>query len=219
MQLAAAEGLTTARLHEITGRPLQSVLSSLRHLQRLGYVDSAESTWSIRQAGRTALELARGAEAHLELDLRTIAGVSVTAYDAGKGVHRVDLRRCPVPFRHLAFKWIESLYGTSDEPVRSSTVKNAATWVFIVLRFYADHYSNDDDLRHLDADVVREWVCAVLPHRQPTRDAYLDHVGRRLAVFIQFCEWIQMQHPSFLPPGLVPATIRRAGVSRRRRAE
>ena len=83
MQLAAAEGLTTARLHEITGRPLQSVLSSLRHLQRLGYVDSAESTWSIRQAGRTALELARGDAAHLELDLRTIAGVRVTAYDAG----------------------------------------------------------------------------------------------------------------------------------------
>ena len=170
-QLAPTEGLTTAMLREHTGRPLEGVLSSLRNLQRQGYIDSDGSTWSIRQAGRTALELAHGEATHLELDLRTIAGVSVTAYDAGKGVHRVDLRRCPVPFRHLAFKWIESLYGTSDEPVRSSTVKNAATWVFIVLRFYADHYSNDDDLRHLDAEVVQEWVRAVLPHRQPTRDA------------------------------------------------
>src|SRR5260370_8836896 len=82
------------------------------------------SRWSIQQAGRTALELARGEAAHLELDLRTIPGVRVTAYDAGKGYQRIDLRRCPVPFRHLAFKWIESLYGTPCEPVRSSLVKN-----------------------------------------------------------------------------------------------
>jgi integrase/DNA-binding MarR family transcriptional regulator len=213
MQLATAEGLTTAMLHEHTGRPLQGLSSSLSNLRRQGYIDSNGLRWSIRQAGRTALELARGDAAHLELDLRTVAGVRVTAYDAGKGVHRIDRRRCPVPFRHLAFTWIQSLYGTSDEPVRSSTVKNAATWVFIVLRFYADHYPNDDDLRHLDADVVREWVRAVLPQRQPTRDAYLDHTARRLAALVQFCEWIQMHHPSFLPSGLVPATLQRAGLA------
>ncbi len=213
LQLATAEGLTTAMLHANTGRPLQGVLSSLHNLRRQGYIDSDGSRWSIRQAGRTALELAHGESAHLELDLRTIPGVRVTAYDAGKGYHRIDLRRCPVPFRHLAFKWIESLYGTSDKPVRSSTVKTAATWVFIVLRFYADRYPSDDDLRHLDADVVRKWVAAVLPQRQPTRDAYLDHVGRRLAALVQFCEWIQMHHPSFLPPALLPATLRRAGLA------
>ena len=212
-QLATAEGLTTTMLHENTGRPLEGVLSSLRNLRRQGYIDSDGSRWSIQQAGRTALELVRGEAAYLELDLRTIPGVRVTAYDAGKGYHRIDLRRCPVPFRHLAFKWIESLYGTPREPVRSSIVKNAATWVFIVLRFYADHYSSDDDLRHLDADAVRKWVRTVLPQRQPTRDAYLDHVGRRLKALVQFCEWIQVNRPSYLPSVLMPAALRRAGLA------
>ncbi len=213
MQLASAESLTTAMLHEHTGRPLQGVLSSLRNLRRQGYLDSDGSRWSIQQAGRTALELARGEAAHLELDLRTIPGVRVTAYDADKGYHRIDLRRCPVPLRQLAFKWIESLYDTSDRPVRSSIVKNAATWVFIVLRFHMDRFPSDDDLRHLDADAVREWVRAVLPQRQPTRDAYLDHVGRRLAALVQFCEWMQIHHPNVLPSGLKPAMLRRAGLA------
>lgn len=197
----------------MTGRPLEGVLSSLRNLRRQGYLESNGSRWFIQQAGRTALELARGEASHLVLELRTIPGVKVTAYDAGKGHHRIDLRRCPVPFRRLAFNWIESLYGTPEKPVRSSMVKNAATWVFIVLRFYADRYPSDDDLRRLDADMVRDWVRVALLQRQPTRDAYLDHVGRRLKVLVQFCEWIQMRHPNFLPSGLMPAVLRRAGLA------
>src|SRR5436190_21568825 len=59
-QLATAEGLTTVMLHENTGRPLEGVLSSLRNLRRQGYIDSDDSQFSFRQAGCTALELARG---------------------------------------------------------------------------------------------------------------------------------------------------------------
>src|SRR6266853_3850029 len=66
--LATAESLTTAMLHENTGRPLEGVLSSLRNLRRQGYIDSDGSRWSIQQAGRTALELVRGEAAYLELD-------------------------------------------------------------------------------------------------------------------------------------------------------
>jgi len=108
-QLATAEGLTTAMLHENTGRPLEDVLSSLRNLRRQGYIDSDGSRWSIQQAGHTALELARGEAAHLELDLRTIPGVRVTAYDAGKGYHRIDPRPCPVPFLPLPVNQLVSL--------------------------------------------------------------------------------------------------------------
>ncbi len=160
---AEARGLTTAELQEITGRLVQGVLSSLRNLRRQAYIGWDGARWSIQQAGCTALELARGDAAHLELDLRAVPGVRVTEHDVGKGYHRIDLRRCPVPFRYLVFKWIESLYGTPEEPVRSSIVKNAATWVFILLQFYADHHPSDDDLRHLNADVVRQWVRAILP--------------------------------------------------------
>jgi DNA-binding MarR family transcriptional regulator len=212
-QLANAEGLTTATLQEITGRPVEGVVSSLRNLRRQGYVGWEGSRWSIQQAGRMALELAGGEASHLLFDLRRAPGVSVTVHDARRSFHRIDLRLCPVPFRHLVFTWIESLYGTPEQLVRSPIIKSAATWLFMLLRFYADHYPSDDDLHHMSTDVVRKWVRAVLPQRQQTRDAYLDYVGRRLAALVQFCEWIQIHQPSFLPSALMPATLRRAGLA------
>src|SRR5260370_856351 len=105
------------------------------------------------------------------------------------------------------------MYGTPEQPMRSSIIKNAVTWVFVLLQFYADQYPSDDDPRYLNADVVRKWVRAVLPQRQPTRDAYLDHVGRRLRALVQFCEWIQLNDPNLLSPALIPATLRRAGLA------
>jgi integrase len=211
--LVQADGLTTAALQESAGRPLDGVLSSLQNLRQQGYIGWDGSQWCIQQAGCTALELARGEAPHLVLDLRAIPGVSVTVHDARKCYHRIDLRLCPVPFRHLASKWIESLYGAPEQPVPSSTIKSASTWLFILLRFYADQYPGDEDLCHLNTDVARKWVRAALPQRQPTRDAYLDHVGRRLKALVQFCSWVQLNEPSFLPSALMPATLRRAGLA------
>jgi len=211
--LAGSEGLTTAALQGSTARPLESLLSSLRDLRKLGYIGWDGSRWSIREAGRRALELARGEASHLVIDLREIAGVGVTAHDARRSFHRIDVRLCPLPFRHVVFKWIQSLYGTTGQPVRSSTIKNTASWVLHLLQFYADQYPSDDDLRHLSTDVVRQWVRAVRPQRQPTRDAYLDHVARRLKALVQFCDWLQMNEPGCLPSALEPASLRRAGLA------
>jgi len=147
------------------------------------------------------------------LDLRAAPGVRVTVFDSRKGFHRIDLRLCPVPFRHLVSEWIESLYGTPEKPVPSTVIKGASTWLFILLRFYADQYPSDDDLGHLSTDVIRKWVRAALPQWQPTRDARLDYVGRRLKALVQFCDWAQLNEPGFLPSALMPATHRSAGVA------
>ncbi len=211
--LAAAEGLTTVALQEMVGRPVAGVLSGLRNLQQQGYIGWDGSRWCIQQAGCTALELARGAAPHLVLDLRAVPGVRVTVFDSRKGFHRIDLRLCPVSFRHRASEWIESLYGTPEKPVPSTVIKNASTWLFILLRFYADQYPSDDDLGHLSTDVIRKWVHAALPQRQPTRDARLDYVGRRLKALVQFCAWVQLNEPGFLPSVLIPATLRSVGVA------